>query len=82
MSFLPRTFGLLSLAVMITGLVAWTVTQPGGHDELTSRSCASLLSLTNFRFSVVEARMEPASRDLVSPVEGWDSPGHSRPLTP
>ena len=64
MSFLPRTFGLLSLAVMITGLVAWTVTQPGGHDELTSRSCASLLSLTNFRFSVVEARMEPASEDV------------------
>ncbi len=48
---------------MITGLVAWTVTQPGGHDELPSRSCASLLSLTNFRFSVVEARMEPASED-------------------
>ena len=48
---------------MITRPVAWTVTQPGGHDELTSRSCASLLSLTNFRFSVVEARMEPASED-------------------
>ena len=69
MYFPPRVFGFLSLAVMIAGLVAWTVTRPGGHDELPSRSCASLLSLTDFQFSVVEAHMEPASED---------APGHCR----
>ena len=64
MSFLPRTFGLLSLAVLITGLVAWPIAHTGEHATLTIRSCANLLSLTNFQFSVVEARMEPASEDV------------------
>ena len=63
MYFPPRIFGFLSLAVMITGLVELSTAQTGEHATLTSRSCASLLSLTNFRFSVVEARMEPASED-------------------
>jgi len=64
MSLRPRTFGYFSLAVLISGLTAMSVAQTGGSAAPTSQFCASLISLTNFQFSIVEAYLVPASENV------------------
>ncbi|MCH8937347.1 MAG: tannase/feruloyl esterase family alpha/beta hydrolase, partial [Gemmatimonadetes bacterium] len=54
---------LIAVAVSVVALFGSAAAQTGGRPTPTKRSCASLSSLTNFQFSVVEARMEPASED-------------------
>jgi len=55
MPFLSRKFGFFSLAVLVAILVGLSAAQKGGRAAPMSRSCTSLLSPTDFQFSVVEA---------------------------
>ena len=54
---------LLAVAFGLVALSGPAMAQTGAHAPAPVRSCRSLSSLTNFQFSVVEARTEPASED-------------------
>ena len=53
----------MAVAVSLVALPGAAAGQTGGRTTPTKWSCASLSSLTNFQFSVVEVHMEPASED-------------------
>jgi len=54
----------MAVAVSLVALPGAAAGQTGGRTTPTKRSCASLSSLTNFQFSVIEAYMESASEDV------------------